>query len=219
MLSIGVEFGTDRPDGTVWIKGVDDGGAWARAGGTAGDLCIAIDGVPAANAIAEWQSASRPRLAGEQITVELERLGERLTISPRWEEAPTNASPSEDDEIGLVEEEELRKSARAAALAAFLPQNRYDQIDSRLDPRPPVGPVAGDQPHLRIYGPVKSNRLEPKRIDRGESAENYSRIEDVISWQKERSHDPYTSISDDPNHPNYYDPLSWKNLDRDWDEL
>jgi hypothetical protein len=57
-----------------------------RAGGAPGDLLISIDGVQAAQVVAEWEDGSRPRRAGEAITIELERLGKRLTIHARWRE-------------------------------------------------------------------------------------------------------------------------------------
>jgi hypothetical protein len=63
MLTLDVEFGPDRPDGGVWVVRVDQGGAWGDAGGVAGDLACTIDGVPAAQALAELASGTRPRLA------------------------------------------------------------------------------------------------------------------------------------------------------------
>jgi hypothetical protein len=82
-----------------------------RAGGAAGDLCISIDGVPAAQVVAEWEDGSRPRRAGEAITVELERLGKRLTIYPRWRDIPDNHP----QEIPAVDEE--RRHNRPATCA------------------------------------------------------------------------------------------------------
>jgi hypothetical protein len=217
MLSIGVEFGADRPDGSVWVKGVDADGPWARAGGAAGDLCTTIDGEPATQVVARWQDGSRLRTAGEQITVELERRGERLVITPRWEEiesAEAHASRAgkelqrdvevdEDDE--LTEDEEFFRAAESAkasfsdAFPAFrLPQNRFDRIDPRLDPRPAVGPVRAKQPHLRIHGPSKR-------------ATRDKRVEDVIKWQELKRQAAREGTCVDET----YDPLSFETLDRD----
>jgi hypothetical protein len=101
MLTLDVEFGPDRPDGSVWVVRVDLDGAWGDAGGAAGDLCCTIDGVPASQALAELAASTRPRVAGEAITVELERLGERLTIYPCWRDIPDN-QPQEIDELALA---------------------------------------------------------------------------------------------------------------------
>jgi hypothetical protein len=175
-----------------------------------------------------------------------ERLGERLVITPRWQESTeldcSEINPSEDDRAGSVEDEELAeeelieelertaastKAIMSDAFARFRPLNRYDRIDPRLDPRPPVGPVAGNEPHLRILGRSDQHaHNEPQRMNRGPlggATVNYKRIEEILSWQKENSRDPYTCISDDPNHPRYHDPLSWEVIDHDrsddWDEL
>jgi hypothetical protein len=76
-----------------------------RAGGAAGDLCISIDGAPAAQVVAEWEDGSRPRRAGEAITVELERLGKRLTIHARWRDIPsTTWSPWLTEQFQQVDE-------------------------------------------------------------------------------------------------------------------
>jgi hypothetical protein len=220
MLSIGVEFGADRPDGSVWVKGVDADGPWARAGGAGGDLCTAIDGGPAAQVVAQWQDGSRLRTAGEQITVELERRGETLVIAPRWEEIETaeaHASRAskelqhdvavEDEDLTEDEEEEFfgaAESAKASFSDAFpafrLPQNRFDRIDPRLDPRPTVGPAQVNQPHLRVHGPSK-------RVTRDK------RVEEVIEWQRQKRQAAREGICVDEN----YDPLSFERLDRDRD--
>jgi hypothetical protein len=91
--TLGVELGADRPDGSVWVRRVDDGGAWAAAGGAAGDLCCTIDGISASQALAELASGTRPRLAGASIAVEIERLGERRIIYPCWREIPDAIKP------------------------------------------------------------------------------------------------------------------------------
>jgi hypothetical protein len=221
MLTIGVELGADRSDGSVWVKGVDADGAWARAGGAAGDLCTTIDGEPAGQVVARWQDGSRLRTAGEQITVELERLGRRLEITLHWEEIesaevhPHGAGKEladdppvdDDEELTEAEEEEFfrvaksAKAARADAAPAFrLPQNRFDRIDPRLDPRPTVGPVQPNQPHLRVYGPSK-------RVTRDK------RVEDVIEWQRQKRQAAREGICVDET----YDPLSFEVLDRDRD--
>jgi hypothetical protein len=220
MLSIGVEFGADRPDGSVWVKGVDADGPWARAGGAAGDLCTTIEGGPAAQVVAQWQDGSRLRTAGEQITVELERRGERLVITPRWEEIGSAEvhpygdakeppdDPAVDDDEELTEDEEgaffrAAEGAKTApdAFPAFrLSQNRFDRIDPRLDPRPAVGPAQVNQPHLRVHGPSK-------RVTRDK------RVEEVIEWQRQKRQAAREGICVDEN----YDPLSFERLDRDRD--
>jgi hypothetical protein len=51
--------------------------------------------VAAAQVIAEWQNGVRQRVAGERITVELERLGEKLVIAPQWGEVDDEAERAE----------------------------------------------------------------------------------------------------------------------------
>jgi hypothetical protein len=210
MLTIGVELGADRSDGSVWVKGVDADGPWARAGGAAGDLCTTIDGEPAAQVVAQWQEGLRLRTAGEQITVELERHGEKLTIMPRWEEFaasdPSDANPGDADESAdpdeLTEDEErelgleLERASKTAKATVF----SGNPIDPRLDPRPPVGPAPANQQHLRVHGGPK------QPIDK--------RIKDVVDWQNEMKKARHTGTAVDEN----YDPLSFETLDRDRDQ-
>jgi hypothetical protein len=128
--TLGVELGADRPDGSVWVRRVDDGGAWAAAGGAAGDLCCTIDGISASQALAELASGTRPRLAGASIAVEIERLGERRIIYPCWREIPDAIKPpvvidaitkAEPPRFDLAGDEERRRNRPATCAVEWKP--------------------------------------------------------------------------------------------------
>jgi hypothetical protein len=94
-LTLGVELGPDRPDGSVVVIAVEEGGSVAAAGGRVGDLWLTIDGELAAQVLISWADDMRPRRPDVPISVEIKRNGEHLLIGPSFrDEAVPDTVPA-----------------------------------------------------------------------------------------------------------------------------
>jgi hypothetical protein len=68
------------------------------------------------------------------------------------------------------------------------------------------------RPRLRVVTP-RTSRADSNRARLGLGVSNDRRIREVVEWQRMHRRDPYTNISDDPNHPLFYDPFSDREFD------
>jgi hypothetical protein len=96
-MRLGVEF-SDGPDGRLLVIGLDACGSVAMAGGKIGDLWVTIDGLPAAEVLAQWHSGKRPHRPGVPLTVEIDRNGVLLVIRPAWRSDELTSLAVEDAE-------------------------------------------------------------------------------------------------------------------------
>jgi hypothetical protein len=227
VLTLGVEFGPNRADGSVAVVRVDRGSAWEVAGGVAGDLCCAIDGVPASQALDEWQNGSRPPAAGVMVTAELTRDDRALTIKPCWREvADPEAAELPAADAATVDAEQassvgseatlptaggledlVRQSFGAVTVGGEVsfPQSSKrsripDYIEALLDPFDASRPLPPPKDELRITTPQKASAQTVQ--DR--------KIREVVEWQKQRSRDSYSAI-----HQADYDPFRYDADDYD----
>ena len=68
------------------------------------------------------------------------------------------------------------------------------------------------RPRLRVVTP-RTSPVDSNRARLGLGPCNDERIRKVVEYQRSKRHDPYTNISDDPDHPLFYDPFSQREID------
>jgi S1-C subfamily serine protease len=80
---------TVEVDDGAYVQRVTDGTAAARAGIEAGDVVVAVDGedIPSAAALG---GAIRQHKPGDEVEIEIDRQGERITVRATLTEAPTS---------------------------------------------------------------------------------------------------------------------------------
>ena len=68
------------------------------------------------------------------------------------------------------------------------------------------------RPRLRVVTP-RTSPVDSNRARLGLGVCNDRQIREVVEWQRMQRRDPYTVISDDPDHPLFYDPFSQREID------